>query len=202
MKNYWFIREKETHLIAVTSDHLVSGNIKNHIELNLIIELDKGEFPKDIFSVPFSYIKTIENHVNSKRIVINYSKDSSHIIEINDSNVKSDVFNLLREKLTKFSYSENTPSIFKHVKAQIFALIILTCIFIGVYKLAHDISNGTHYQAHGGSKGYSDIFLGLAQFGTFKVIAVYSILITITFLALFRKLKNRSLIKYLKRKER
>lgn len=202
MKNYWFIREKETHLIAVTSDHLVCGNIKNHIELNLTIELDKGDFPKDIFSVPFSYIKTIENHVNSERIIINYNKDSSHVIEIHDSNVKSDVFKLLREKLTKFSYSENTPSIFKHAKAQIFALIILTCIFTGVYKLAHDISNGAHYQAHGGSKGYSDIFLGLAQFGTFKVIAFYSVLMTITFLALFRKLKNRSLIKYLKRKER
>lgn len=199
MKKYWFINENKNYFVGIGKDAIYSGSIKKYIKSELINDFEKGIEPKEIFSIPFSYIKSIENPEGKKKIEIHYGDNSNEEIKIEDLYSKNEIFNSLKNELSKFQYTKNTPSIFKHTKAQIFAILIATGLFIWVFYLANQIAQGYEYEVVGSGKGkgLGGIILGLAQFGTTKVIIGYLLILSIAIAALVRRLKTRVPVEYL-----
>ena len=197
MKKYWFTKEDKNHLIAITEDSIYTGNIKKHIKSELINNLEKGIIPKDIFSIPFSYIKSIENPEAKDLVTVYYGESSNEEIKINDSENKNEFFLYLKNNLDKFEYNKKKPSVITHSKPQILAILIVTGLFIWVFYLANEIAKGFEYEIVGGRQGISGLVLGLAQFGITKVILGYLVIISIALYAFIKRLKNRVPIEYL-----
>ena len=199
MKRYWLINKKTPYLIAISESEIISGSIKKHDKNQLLGNLGKGIFPDDIFSIPFSYIKSVENSRGKKIITINYGKESTENIETGDEKLNKEIFNLIRNTLTKFDYSERKPSMYRHAKPQFFAILVVTGLFLWSFYYANEISKGYEYTIRGSGVGISGIALGIAQFGKTKIIAGYLCLVSIAVFALYKRLKNRTLIEYLTR---
>ncbi|WP_417799253.1 hypothetical protein [Tenacibaculum sp.] len=192
---YWFYNDND--FIVVTEGSLYVGKIKKRIKSELISGFEKGDIPEDVFSIPFSYIKSIENPEESSTITIFYGGNSEEEIIINNKEVKNQIFLYLREKLSNFSYSKEKPKIIKYIKPQIFAILFSTGIFLWIFYLAREIEKGYQYEIVGGRQGLSGLVLGLAQFGTIKVLLGYFLVLSIAIIALTRKLKKRTLTEFL-----
>lgn len=199
MKKYWLLKKKAPHLIAISDNAIISGSIKKHDKNQLLGNLERGVFPDDIFSIPFSYIKSVENSNGQKTITVNYGKESTENIETGDEKLNKEIFNLIRNTLITFDYSKKKPSIYQHAKPQIFAILIVSGLFLWSFYYANEISKGYEYTMKGSGVGISGIALGIAQFGKTKVIAAYLCLISIAGFSLYKKLSNRTLIEYLTR---
>jgi hypothetical protein len=199
MIKYWLTKKDKTHLIITTQDSLYTGSIKKYIKSELITKLEKGEIPEVLFSIPYSYIKSIENPERKNKITINYGSDSSEELEIIENRVKEEVFDSLKVQLPKLKYIKKKPSIFNQAKPQIFAVLIVTGLFLWAYYLANQLAKGYEYEITGGRHGISSLILGLAQFGTLKVVLGYVFIISIALFTLIKKLKNRVEVEYLTR---
>jgi hypothetical protein len=70
---------------------------------------------------------------------------------IKDENTKVEVFEFLKLDNPNFKYSSEIPSILKYGKAQFFALLFTTVIFIWTLYLAIQIQSGTEYEIVGGT---------------------------------------------------
>ncbi|WP_028889890.1 hypothetical protein [Tenacibaculum ovolyticum] len=197
MEKYWLIKEDESHLLVITGDAVYTGNVKKYIKSELINNLDKGTIPQDIFSIPFSYIKSIENPESKNVITVYYGESSEEEISINNLEIKKEFFNNLKDRLPKFIYNKNEPSIIKHSKPQLFAILIVTGLFVWTFYLANEIAKGFEYEVVGGRQGITGLILGLAQFGTTKVIFGYLAIISIALFTLIKRLKNRVPVEYL-----
>jgi len=192
---YWFYNDND--FIVVTDESIYVGKTKKYIKSELISGFEKGNIPENVFSVPFSYIKSIENPEESSTITVFYGGNSEEEIIINNKVVKSQVFLYLREKLYNFSYSKEKPKVIKFIKPQIFAILFSTGIFLWIFYLAREIEKGYQYEIVGGRQGLSGLVLGLAQFGTIKVLLGYFLVLSIAMIALTRKLKKRTLTEFL-----
>jgi hypothetical protein len=164
---------------------------------NCVNDLDKGVIPEGIFNIPYSYIKSIENHIENKIIKIEYGQDSEEIIRVKEDQSKQEIFNLLKSKLSNSEHLTKTPTIFKHAKPQILAMLIMTGLFIWTLYLAIQIEMGYEYEIVGGKAGITSIVLMLALFGVLKVILGYTFIMAIAIYSFIRKLKTRSLVEYL-----
>ncbi|APG66041.1 hypothetical protein LPB136_11980 [Tenacibaculum todarodis] len=134
-----------------------------------------------------------------KLITIFYGNDSDEEIKIDNLKIKDEIFNYLKEKLSKLEYSRKKPSVLKHAKAPLFAILFVSGIFLWTFYLASQIAKGYEYEIAGGKQGIGSLILGMAQFGTTKVILGYLLILSIAFFSLIKKLKNRSLTEYLNR---
>ena len=199
MIKYWLLREKHDRLIVIKEKSIYIGNIKSINQINLISEIEKGIIPKDMFSIPYSYIRSIESQENKELIKVYYGVDYEEGIKISNKNIKKEIFEFLRSELTKFEYNQNIPSVFKHTRPQIFAILIATGFFLWTLYLAIEIGKGYEYEIVGGRAGITGVVLGLAQFGALKVILGYTLIIFIAIYSLMKKIKNRSLTEYLTR---
>jgi len=202
MKKYWLINKKTPYLIALADKALISGSIKKHDKNQLLANIDKGIIPEDIFRIPFSYIKSVENSNVNRMIKINYGKKSTESIETHDEKLNKEIFDLLRNTLTKFNYSIKKPSIYKHTKAQIFSILIVSGLFLWSFYYANEMSKGYEYTIKGTGVGISGIALAIAQFGKTNVIIGYLCLVSIAIFSFFKKLSNRNLIEYLTRNKK
>ena len=199
MKKYWFLKDN-TYLIGLNESSIYSGSVKKYIKSELINKIEREGFPEDIFSVPFSYIKSIENPEGKKSIAIFYGDKSEEEVIIENEVVKNEFFEEIQIRLKSFEYLKEKPSIFKHAKAQFFAVLFITGIFVWTFYLANEIEKGYQYEVVGGRQGLGSIVLGLAQFGSLKVILGYLGLLSIALFALIKRLKNRVFVEYLVRK--
>lgn len=201
MKKYWIINDKLNRLIFIKDKSIYFGTPKDLNSNDFLFNLKKGIITEEIFSIPYSYISQIENQSKSQIIKIYFGKDSEDEIYIKDNLIKSEVFDFLKSELPEFEYSEKTPSLFKHTKPQMFAILFSTIAFLWTLYITQQIENGIEYQIVG-KPGISGIILVIAQFGTLKVIIGFSLLISIAIFSLLWKNKKRSLTKYLTRKKR
>ncbi len=201
MKNYWLLKENFNKLILIRESTIFTGNVKNIDEIKLISDIEKGTIQKNLFSIPYSYIRSIENQEGNNTIKINFGKDSEEELKIRDRKIKNEIFELLKNDLSKFEYSQKIPSIIKQAKPQIFAILFTTGLFLWTFYIANQIENGYEYEVIGGRPGIGGIILILAQFGTLKVILGYIVILSIAIYSFIRKIKNRSLTEYLIRVE-
>ena len=201
MQKFWKISDsKSNKLIFIKDKTIYKGNPKQE-ELNrLNSESTNLTFLENIFSIPYSYIKEIENQSGKSEIKIFYGKDSEEELIIKDKNTKNEIFDFIKQDNSNFKYSSELPSFVKYAKAQLFALLFTTGIFIWSMYLAIQIESGVEYElVGGGSPGITGIVLIIANLGVLKLVIGYIILLAIIIFALTKKMKSRSETEFLKR---
>lgn len=201
MYKFWKLKDSKVNKLILIKDKCIyKGNPKEN-ELNrLTTEKDDVSFVNELFSIPYSYIRTIENQKKNKQIKIFYGNDSEDELIFSDLNVKNEVFDYIKTDISGFQYSKELPSVLKYAKAQFFALLFVTGIFIWALYLANQIENGVAYEIVGGRPGLSGIVLGIAGLGVLKVILGYLCLLSIIVFVLIKKLKSRTEFEILKRR--
>ncbi|WP_426485922.1 hypothetical protein [Flavobacterium sp. 2] len=202
MHKIWKLKNlKSNDKVIVIKDNIIyKGNLQEN-ELNRInSETHDFTFLKDLFSIPYAYIKQIENQDEKNYIKIFFGRDSEEIIYIDNENIKNEVFEFIKLNNPHFKYSAETPDSISYAKAQFFALLSISVIFIWSLYLALQIERGVRYElVGGGNPGITGIVLAIANFGSIKIITGYIILLSIGIFALLRRLKSRSEIRLLKR---
>ena len=197
---YWLLGEDKNYLIVINEKLICFGSLKKLIKSEIISELNRGNIPSQLFSIPFSYIKKIVNPENKKQIVIFYgNSNSEEEIDVEDYVIKNEVFEILKERLPNFKYSKKNPSIISHLKPQLFALLFSSGIFTWIYYIESQLEKGYEYEIVGRKEGLSGVILGLAHFGTLKIVLGYLIILAIVIYSLTRKIKSRTITEYLKR---
>jgi hypothetical protein len=197
---FWKISDsKRNKLILIKDNTIYKGNPKSEDLSKLNEATTNLDFVEKLFSIPYSYIKEIQNQQGKNEIKIYFGNDSEEELIIKDKNTKAEVFAYLREELPKFSYCSELPSVFKYAKALWFALLFTTGIFIWSMYLALEIENGAQYEIIGSGRGIAGIVLFIANFGSVKIISGYLVLLAIIALRIFTRLKSRSETEFLKR---
>ena len=180
MKSYWFIEGKTNSIIYIKEQCIYTGKIKEFDKLQILNNLKKGIIPKKLFSIPYAYIKSIESPINSKTITVHYGDNSKEELKMNDINTKNEILDLLKTELFSFEYKKQKPSFFKHLKPQMIAILIMVGLCIWTTYIAFQIEIGYSYEIVGGGRpSITHIVLGLAQFGIFKVLAGFLLVISI-----------------------
>ena len=201
MYKIWKLKEsKSNKLILIKNKVIYKGNPKEN-DLNRVnLETIDFAFLKDLLSIPYSYIKRIENQSGKKYLKIFFGNNSEEELYIDNENIKKEVFEFIRSDYQNLKYSTEIPSVINYAKAQFFALLSITGIFIWSLYLAFQIERGVEYQlVGGGNPGITGIVLMIANLGSLKIIIGYIILLGITIFALAKKLKLRSETEFLKR---
>tara|TARA_B110000238_G_scaffold197625_1_gene240561 strand:+ start:738 stop:1343 length:606 start_codon:yes stop_codon:yes gene_type:complete len=201
MQKFWKISDsKSNKLIFIKDKTIYKGNPKEE-ELNrLNSESTNLAFLENLFSIPYSYIKVIENESGKNEIKIFFGKDSEEELIIKDKNTQNEIFEFIKQDNPNFKYSSELPSVLKYAKAQLFALLFTTGIFLWSLYLAIQIESGIEYElVGGGNPGITGIVLLIANLGVLKNIVGFIILLAIIIFALTKRLKSRSETEFLKR---
>lgn len=201
MHKIWKLKESKSNKLILIKDKTVyKGNPKNSDFDRINSETTDFSFSKDLFSIPYSYIKKIENQSGKNYIKIFFGKDSEEELYIDNEHTKKEVFEFLKQDTSNLTYSSEVPSVLKYAKAQFFAFLFTTAIFIWSLYLAIEIENGAEYEVvGGGNPGISGIIIAIASLGVFKNIMGYIILLCIIIFGLIKRLKSRSETEFLKR---
>lgn len=199
MIKFWKIKKnKNIEVILVSDTSIFKGKIK-HEELNHFSKLIENQnIPKNLFEIPFTYIKSIQNQENKKEIKIYFGKDSEEEIVCENSNFKKEIFDYLKEKISTLSYCKETPTLFKYAKPQLFAILFTLGLFLWSLYYAIQIENGVEYILEGRA-GIGAIIYSIGLLGVIKVVLLFTVLIVITIFSLIRKIKSRSEIEQLNR---
>ena len=199
MHKIWKIKESKSNKMILIKDKIIyKGNPKEN-DLNRVnSETIDFTFLKDLFSIPYSYIKKIENQSGKNRIKIFFGNDSEEEIYVDNENIKNDIFQFLKTDNHNLKYNAEIPSVISYAKAQIFALLSTSAIFIWSLYLAFQIESGVEYELVGGGRpGITGIILVIANLGVFNIIMGYIIILAITIFALTKRLKSRSETEFL-----
>ena len=201
MNKIWKFKESKSNKLILIRDKTIFKGNPNENDLNrLNSETTELTFLKDLFSIPYSYIKKIENQKGKTYIKIFFGNNSEEELNIENENVKNEIFEFLKSENPKLKYTAEIPSVISYAKAQLFALLSLTIIFIWSLYLAFQIESGVEYEiVGGGNPGITGIVLVIANLGSLKIIIGYTILLGLTILALSKRLKSRSETEILKR---
>lgn len=154
---------------------------------------------KELFGIPFSYLRKIENQLGSDKIILHYGNDSVEELCIKDQRLKQEVFEFLKTHIPNFTYSKTLPSIFQYGKGQIIACLVVLFLFMRTAYFANQIESGIFYEIEGNSKSITSILLAIAHLGSVKVYMIFSILLIIIIFSFIRKSKSRSEIEVLYR---
>jgi hypothetical protein len=201
MHKIWKLKESKSNKVILIQNKIIyKGNPKEN-DLNRVnLETSDFTFLKDLFSIPYSYIKQIENQSGKNYIKIFFGNDSEEELYIDSEIIKKEIFEFLKSDNQNLKYSIEIPTVINYAKAQLFALLSISGIFIWSLYLAIQIESGIEYElVGGGNPGITGIVLAIANFGSFTIIIGYLILLGITIFALTKKLKSRSEIQFLKR---
>ncbi|WP_411767594.1 hypothetical protein [Winogradskyella sp. A3E31] len=200
MQKFWKIKgSKSNKLIYIKDKTIYKGNPKQE-ELNkLNAETSNLSFLENLFSIPYSYIKRIENQSGKNEIKIFYGSGSEDELIVKNRVIKQEIFGFLKSDLPNFNYSSKIPSILNYGKAQFFALLFMTGIFVWSLYLAIQIQNGAEYEIIGSGRSITGVVLFLANFGIIKNIIGYIVILFIIIISLVKKLKSRSEMEILKR---
>nr|WP_315151218.1 hypothetical protein [uncultured Flavobacterium sp.] len=194
MYKIWKLKESKSNKLILIKDKVIyKGNPKDN-DLNRInSESSDLTFLKDLFSIPYSYIRRIENQNGKKSIKIFFGKDSEEELHIDNEKIKNELFEYIKIDNQNLKYSSQIPSDFEYAKGQFFALLSMTGIFFWSEILAFQIENGTRYElVGGGSPGITGIVLAIANLGSINILIGYVIILSIIIFSLTKKLKTKS----------
>ena len=200
MVKFWTLKNnKNVEVILIDDVNIYKGKIKAEILNHFSRQVEKNIIPEGLFSIPFSYITRIENQENKNKIKIYFGKESEEDLIFENKAVKKEVFDYLKENIHNLNYLKETPSLFKYAKPQIFAILFTLGIYLWSLYYAIEIENGVEYILEGRA-GLGAIIYSIGLLGVFKVTLLFSLLLGISVYSLIRKMKSRSEIEQLKRR--
>ncbi len=192
---------KSNKLILIRDQSIYIGN-PNQEDLNKLSSTSTDfEFVNQLFSIPYSYIKSVENQVGNRELNIFYGRNSEEKIIAEREEIKNEIFDYLRLDLKNFNYSSQLPTVLNYAKAQFFAFFIVTAIFIWSLYLAVQIESETDFKNESLRTGIYGLVFIIANVGVTKIILGYTVLLAITLIALARRIKSRTVIQFLKRRK-
>lgn len=191
---------KSDKLILIKNECIYKGN-PNFEELNKISQdFSNVSEIKGLFSIPYSYIKKIENQSGKNYIKIFLSPDVEEHLNIYDERLKNEIFSFLRKELMFFKYKIEKPSFLKYTKPQLFGILLLTLIYISTMYFAIQLANGYSFELHNSRVGgIIGMLILLAENGYLKLTLWYSIILGLVVFTLIKKNKSRSEVQTLTR---
>ncbi len=205
MNTFWKLTEQKLDkLILIQNQTIYKGNpdpIKmNKLMFNATIS-NNVEIEKELFSIPYPYIKKIVNQKGVSHIKVFFGKDSEEELNVENEKTKNEIFEFLKKDLKALKYKSELPSIVSYGKHQFFAILILTGVFVWSMYYAIEIDKGTIFELRGsgGKIGLGGLVFILGNLGKTKLMIGYLLSIGLTLLSLFRKLKSRTQIEILYR---
>ena len=200
MQRIWKLNDSKSNKLIIIKDKSIYKGNPNENDFNRVnFETTDLSFLKNLFSIPYSYINKIENQKGKNYIKIFFGNDSEEELFIDNESIKNEVFEFIKTNAPNLKYSSKVPSVLNYVKAQLFAIVFMTAIFIWSLYLALQIESGVVYGLVGGRPGLTGIVLAIANLGSVKVISGYLIFLAIVTFTLTKKLKSRGETEYLKR---
>lgn len=198
MHKIWKLRDSKTNKLVVIKDQAIyKGNI-NEIDFNRVnAETTDFYFLKDLFNIPYSYIRKVENQTGKNYIKIFFGNGSEEELFVKNESTKNEIFEFIKEDFSNLEFSSELPSVFKYAKAQFFAIFFLIVIFLWSLYLAIQMENGVEYKLYGNR--ILGIIMILASLGIFKLVSGFLTLLSIAIFSLIKRLKSRSETKILKR---
>lgn len=188
---------KNDKVILVSDSAIYKGNPKG--DLNLYRLSITEEKLNGLFSIPYSYITSIENQEKVNYIKIYYGNDLEEELNITDNELKKEIFDYIKNQLPDFKYSKKLPNEFKYVKEPAFAIISIVIFFVWTMYYSVQLNNGVEYELTGGRPGLESIIFSIANLGYLKVVIIYLVLLTVAFIALLKRISTRSETEYLDR---
>lgn len=199
MIKFWASKNnKNIDIVLINKESIHKGKIKFEELNNFSKQVENNKLPEGLFVIPFTYIKRIENQEGKKDIKVYFNSDSEEELISKNSEIKNQIFDYLKEAIPNLNYSKKTPSFFKYVKPQLFAIFFTTIIFLWSLYYAIQIENGVEYYLEGRA-GLLSLIYSIGLLGIVKVIILFSILIGIGVYSMIRKNNSRSEIQLLKR---
>lgn len=200
MEQIWELKgAKSNGLIVIKDATIYTGHTKQSNFGGVQSEADGLSFVKDLNSIPYRYITSIENQEGGKSIRIYSGKDTEDELIVPDEKVKNEIFQFIKSDAEGFEYKEFLPNVFKYTKAIIFAFIITSVVFLWALGYATELENGTEYELVGGGASIDGIILMMAHVGVVNLTTGYAALVALMVFALVKRLKSRSIIEQLKR---
>ena len=199
MIKFWSSKNnKNIDVVLIDKNSIHKGKILFEALNNLNKQVENNKIPEGLFSIPFSYIKKIENQEGQKDIKVYFNSDSEEELISKNPITKNEIFNHLREVIPNMNYTKKIPSFFKYVKPQLFAILFTSAIFVWSLYYAIQIENGVEYVLEGRA-GLLSLIFSIGLLGKIKVILLFTLLIGIAVYSLLRKNKSRSEIEQLTR---
>ncbi len=198
MNKAWkFSESKSDKLILIKNQTIYKGNLEREKINRFSLDTEtssNNEIEKELFSIPYQYIKKIINQKGIKHIKIFFGNDSEEELNIKNEKTKNEIFDFLKNDIKDLKYKSEVPGFFSYSKTQFFAILILTGIFVWSMYYAIEIDKGTVFELRGGSRGpgIGGLVFILANFGKTKLILGYFVFMGLSLLSLFRKLKSRT----------
>ena len=75
-------KPKSDKIILISENCIYKGKPKNDKFQNYLTEIKKEKIPNELFGIPYSYIKRIENPIDKNKIRIYYGSDSDEALII------------------------------------------------------------------------------------------------------------------------
>ncbi len=170
-------------IIAVHNNIIYNGNPKPEEIDNVILSLKSNEQSSKLFSMPISYIKSIEMNESNNFIEIIFGKDSNQHLKISNPEIKNEIFNYFKDNLPNTVYKFKKENSFKAIAGLVVAIIF----YLWTVSVASDIEKGFEFEIHGNKAGVATIVLMIAQLGTIKVSLIFGSIILVTCIAIFKK---------------
>ena len=199
MIKFWASKNnKNLDIVLIDESNIYKGKIKTEDLNNFSKQVENNKVPEGLFGIPFPYITRIESQEGKKDIKVYFNSDSEEELISKNSEIKKEIFNYLKEVIPNTNYSKKTPSFFKYVKPQLFAILFTTIIFLWSLYYAIQIESGAEYVLEGRA-GLLALIFTIGLLGVVKVVLLFISLIGIIIYSLIRKNKTRSEIEQLNR---
>lgn len=183
-------QKKDTKIVAIKDRIIYLFNPKESEIDNYLFDLKMGNIPqKNMFSIPFHYINTINFYENKNMFEIVFGESTEEVF-ISDPGKMVEIFNYLMENIPGINYYVEEYSGLKAGKKPFIAILVCIVLFIWSYGVADTYEHGDVYDATVGQTRIGGVIFLLASLGTKKLIIVFSCLVAIAGFSLYMKIKN------------
>ena len=193
MDKIWISSEsKSDKIISVSEKGIYKANPKPDQIIEFKRELESNRIPKDMFFIPFSYIKLIQLEQKKKFIQVDFGLNSEEHFKIEDDLKRIEIFNYLKENIPGLNFNEENHSALRVSRKPLWALFIFGTIFAFTLYFAIEIESGNEYVLVGSGRSVTTIILVLANLGVKKVLLLFGIILILIFTSIYFKIKNKS----------
>lgn len=192
---YWIGQTNDTKIVAISEEAISIGNPPNEKVNGYVMKLTKNEVPSELFSIPISYIKTIEMKDIGEEIKIYFGQESSETIKNSNQRKKEEIFEALKNSSPKFQYTSKEIGPLGAAKKPLTALFIFSILFGISYYMAILLENNELYG------NQVAILLAIASLGSKNIINIFGVLFGIIAIAIYKKMSETHTLHSIKRKD-
>ncbi|MDX1903316.1 MAG: hypothetical protein SFU27_04085 [Thermonemataceae bacterium] len=193
MNKIWINKEKgEDKIIAIDSDKLFKINPETEKIFQYVSDIENNIISKDVLSIPFSYIKTIQYQEGKNYIQVFFGQESEEHLRVNDVLKLRAIFQYFKENIPKIEYRFEKYSAIKSARKPLRAVIVTSLLFI--WTLYYAMQIGYKYELIGSGKSITGIVFALAHLGIVNVSLIFCTLIGVGLFSMIKKMRNRPLV--------